>query len=76
MYVVCKVRMRITPTECLRCLYYGHMSRICQGIDRRREPKTCNEKDNRIFCRDRGVRLMKVSHVLRVRKGEGEMSSF
>ena len=71
-WVVCRVRMRIVPTKCYRCLDYGHTSAACKGPDRRtacrrcgqagHQAKTCKESESCVLCRDRGASGESVAH--------------
>lgn len=43
-WVRCRIRERISPTQCFRCLEYGHLARSCKNaIDRTNVCRRCSE---------------------------------
>ena len=44
-WVICRVRERITPTKCFRCLQFGHKARQCRSsVDRSRTCLKCGQE--------------------------------
>lgn len=59
-WVICRIRRKAKPTQCFRCLEYGHMASTCKGEDRSNlckrccndghKAKDCKEKVRCILC--------------------------
>lgn len=64
-WVICRIRRKAKPTQCFRCLEYGHMASTCKGEDRSNlckrccndghKAKDCKEKVRCILCQKDGI---------------------
>lgn len=80
--VICRLRWRTVVARCFKCLVFGHLSRNCQGPDRKEcyykcggkshQAADCKEAPKCVACADRGVGIDNLGHVL----GSGSYPSF